>query len=173
MVCLAVVGDLMGVIGGMLPSGHIYHPITTVRDVGFADAAPASIAGNRDTLDSTSPDVRFDYVLHTASHLTFLSGEVFDTKQHSPAQLAALNAANGTNFVAGDCASASDHLPVIEVLLVSPGQPYIACNRPQQRYDATWRDLSELQPRHLANRRTTAAYGATSFSQGVVRGTRT
>jgi hypothetical protein len=114
------------VIGGTLPSGNVYRPITTVRDAGFADGKPASIAGNRDTLDSTSPDVRFDYVLHTASHLTYLSGEVFDTKQHSAAQLAALNAANGTSFVAGDSAAASDHLPVLEVFLVSPGAPYVA-----------------------------------------------
>ena len=37
------------------------------------------------------PDTRFDYVLHRASHLIYLGGSVFDTKQHSAAQLAALN----------------------------------------------------------------------------------
>ena len=165
-----------GVIGGTLPSGNIYHPITTVRDVGFADAAPASIAGNRDTLDSTSPDVRFDYVLHTASHLTFLSGEVFDTKQHTAAQLAALNAANGTSFVAGDSAAASDHLPVLEIFLVSPGAPYIAAQSASSLASTSTTLGGTINPNGFAaswriELGTTTAYGATSFSQVLSAGT--
>ena len=50
--------------------------------------------------------------------LAFLNGEVFDTKQYTAAQLAALNAANGTNFVASDSANASDHLPVLALFRV-------------------------------------------------------
>ncbi|HZJ17933.1 MAG TPA: endonuclease/exonuclease/phosphatase family protein [Chthoniobacteraceae bacterium] len=165
-----------GVIGGTLPSGNVYRPITTVRDAGFADGKPASIAGNRDTLDSTSPDVRFDYVLHTASHLTYLSGEVFDTKQHSAAQLAALNAANGTSFVLGDSAAASDHLPVLEVFLVSPGAPYIAAQSASSLASTTATLGGALNPNGFATSwrielGTNAAYGATSFSQALPAGT--
>jgi endonuclease/exonuclease/phosphatase family metal-dependent hydrolase len=164
-----------GAIGGTLPSGNIYRPITTVRDAGFADGGPASILGNRDTLDSTTPDVRFDYVLHTASHLTYLSGEVFDTKQYSAAQLAALNAANGTSFAAGDCASASDHLPVIEVLLVSPGAPYVAAQSAFGLASTTATLGGTLNPNGFETSwhvelGTTAAYGATSLSQTLSAG---
>ena len=157
-------------------STQIYQPITTLRNAGFADAAPVSIAGNKDTIDATSPDTRFDYVLHRASHLIYLSGSVFDTKQHSPAQLAALNAANGTNFVAADSANASDHLPVIEVFLATPGPGYIAAQSATSLASTSATLNATINPNGLATTwrielGTTAAYGATSFSQALSAGT--
>ena len=165
-----------GAIGDLLPNGSVYQPITTLRNAGLADAAPVSIAGNRDTIDATSPDARFDYVLHRASHLIYLSGSVFDTKQHTAAQLAALNAASGTSFAAGDSAAASDHLPVLEVFLATPGAPYIAAQSASglastattlnatinsNGFATTWR--IELG--------TTTAYGASSVSSALGAGT--
>ena len=104
-------------IGDILPNpSEPYHPITTMRSAGLIDPSPASIAGKHDTISSTTPNARFDYTMYTNS--SFLSGQVFDTKQHTAAQLKALNAANGTNFVASDSASASDHLPVLSIFRV-------------------------------------------------------
>ena len=104
-------------IGDILPNpNEPYQPITTMRSAGLTDPSPASIAGNHDTIDSTTPDARFDYAMY--AKLAFLNGEVFDTKQYTAAQLAALNAANGTNFVASDSANASDHLPVLALFRV-------------------------------------------------------
>ena len=102
-----------------------YHPITTMKSPGLRDAAPASVRGDRDTISSNSPTARFDYVLYTPEYLSLASGLVFDTKQYTAAQLAALNSANGTSFVAADSASASDHLPVLAVFLVVP-EPSVA-----------------------------------------------
>ena len=115
-----------GAIGGTLPNGSIYRPITTFRGTEFADPGSASIAGNRDTIDAASPDARFDYLFHRASHATLLSTLVFDTKQHTSAQLSALNSGAGTSFVSADSSSASDHLPVFSVLLASPGPALVA-----------------------------------------------
>lgn len=107
-------------IGDVLPSGQVYQPITTLKSAGFADPKPLSIRGNKDTIDATSPDARFDYTLYTPGLMSFVGGEVFDTKQYTAAQLAALNQANGASFVAGDSAAASDHLPVLAVFSVIP-----------------------------------------------------
>ena len=108
-------------IGDPLPNtGESYHPIATMKSAGLVDAAPASITGDRDTISSTSPTSRFDYMLYTPGRLSLTGGMVFDTRQYSTAQLAALNAANGTNFVAGDSMSASDHLPVLAIFQVVP-----------------------------------------------------
>ncbi len=108
-------------IGDPLPtSGEAYHPITTLRSAGFADPKPFSLGGKKDTIDSGSPDTRFDYTLYTPGALQFTRGEVFDTKQYSATQLAALNQAQGLNLVAGDSALASDHLPVLSVFSVVP-----------------------------------------------------
>jgi endonuclease/exonuclease/phosphatase family metal-dependent hydrolase len=109
-----------GKIGDLLPNGQRYQPITTLRSAGFADPKPLSIKGNKDTIDSFSPDTRFDYTLYTPGLMSFLGGEVFDTKQYSATQLTALNQANGTSFVAGDSYAASDHLPVLSVFSVVP-----------------------------------------------------
>ncbi len=103
-----------GGIGGALPNGETYHPITTLKSAGLADPKPLSAGGKSDTISSaetgSSPlDSRFDYTLYGGSVLQYLSGTVFDTKQLSSAgQLPA-------GFVAGDSASASDHLPVLSV----------------------------------------------------------
>ena len=67
-------------IGDILPNpNEPYQPITTMRSAGLTDPSPASIAGNHDTIDSTTPDARFDYAMY--AKLAFLNGEVFDTKQ--------------------------------------------------------------------------------------------
>jgi endonuclease/exonuclease/phosphatase family metal-dependent hydrolase len=163
-------------IGSMLPSGAIYRPITTIRDAGFADAKPASIAGNRDTIDSVSPDTRFDYIMHRESNLIFLNGQVFDTKQHSAAQLAALNAASGANFVAGDSSAASDHLPVLELFLVSPGPAYIAAQSATGLASTSAVLNTTVNPNGLSSTvrfeiGTTSAYGATSIAQSLAAGT--
>jgi endonuclease/exonuclease/phosphatase family metal-dependent hydrolase len=93
-----------------------YHPITTMKSAGLLDPKPLSIAGRQDTIDSATPDARFDYTMYAGSR--WLGGQVFDTKQYTSGQLASLNSAAGTNFVAGDSASASDHLAVLSVLRV-------------------------------------------------------
>ena len=104
-------------IGDMLrrPS-EPYHPITTMKGAGLLDPKPLSIAGRQDTIDSATPDARFDYTMYAGSR--WISGQVFDTKQYTSTQLASLNSAAGTNFAAGDSASASDHLPVFSILRV-------------------------------------------------------
>jgi endonuclease/exonuclease/phosphatase family metal-dependent hydrolase len=110
-----------GQIGDSLPNGGgTYHPITTMRSSGLLDARPLSIAGDKDTIDSASPNARFDYLLYSSGALSLTSGMVFDTKQYTSAQLAALNLANGTNFLASDSANASDHLPVFGVFATAP-----------------------------------------------------
>lgn len=104
-------------IGDILPTpNEPYQPITTMRSAGLLDPKPVSIAGDDDTISSTSPNKRFDYTMY--AHSSFVSGQLFDTKQYTSAQLAALNAANGTNFVASDSATATDHLPVLSILRV-------------------------------------------------------
>src|SRR4030095_14422417 len=109
------------VTGQLLPNtGEPYHPITTMKSPGLVDALPLSIRGDKDTLDSTNPTTRFDYMLFAPEHLTLSSAMIFDTKQYTAPQLAALNAANGTNFLAADSAGASDHLPLLAVFQVIP-----------------------------------------------------
>ncbi len=166
-----------GPIGGTLPNGRIYHPVTTLRDTGFTDPRPVSIAGKISTIDSANPNARFDYLFHRGSHLTYLSGQVFDTKQINTAgQLAALNAANGTSFVAGDSASASDHLPVLEVFLVSPGAPYLF-SQTANAIDSTTASLNAgLNPNGSVTTwsvelGTTTGYGLTSAAQSLASGT--
>lgn len=105
-------------IGDILPAAPIepYQPITTMRSAGLLDPSPASIRGSHDTIDSTSPDSRFDYTMYANG--IFENGQVFDTKQYTAAQLAALSAANGATFLAADSASASDHLPVLATIRI-------------------------------------------------------
>jgi endonuclease/exonuclease/phosphatase family metal-dependent hydrolase len=107
-------------IGESLPAGNTYHPITTMKSTGLSDPLPVSIRGDRDTIDSSSPDARFDYLLYSANKLKLTSSQVFDTKQYTASQLAALNTANSTNFIAADSANSSDHLPVFAVFTVVP-----------------------------------------------------
>jgi len=109
-------------IGDTLPNlNQPYQPITIMHSPGLIDPSPASIAGNHDTIDSTTPDARFDYTMWAKMYL--LGGQVFDTKQYTTAQLAALNAANGTNFVRDDSAIASDHLPVLSIFQLGGTPP--------------------------------------------------
>ena len=92
-----------------------------MNSAGLIDPSPQSIAGNHDTIDSVSPDARFDYTMY--ARMSFTYGQIFDTRQYTSAQLAALNAANGTNFVAIDSANASDHLPILSVFQVGGTPP--------------------------------------------------
>jgi endonuclease/exonuclease/phosphatase family metal-dependent hydrolase len=116
-------------IGDLLPNtGELYHPITTMKSPGLLDAMPVSIRGDKDTISSASPSptTRFDYMLFAPENLTLSSGMIFDTKQYTSMQLAALNAANGTSFLAADSATASDHLPLLAVFQVIPEPSTIA-----------------------------------------------
>ncbi len=109
-------------VGDPLPSnGEAYHPISTMKSAGLTDPKPVSIKGDSDTISSTSgsPNTRFDYTLYGPGQLNFVSGQVFDLKQYTAAQLAALNAQNGTTFTATDTANASDHLPVLSIFQVT------------------------------------------------------
>jgi endonuclease/exonuclease/phosphatase family metal-dependent hydrolase len=103
-------------IADPLPNnGEAYHPITIMRG-GLSDPMTLSIAGRIDTISATTPVARFDYTMYAQAR--FVGGEVFDTKQYSPTQLAALNNANGTTFHAADSTTASDHLPVLSIFQV-------------------------------------------------------
>ncbi len=167
-----------GAIGDPIPdTGLIYHPVTTLRMAGFTDARPVSIAGKISTIDAASPNARFDYAMYRASHLIYLSGQVFDTKQINAAgQLAALNAANGTSFVSGDSAAASDHLPVLETFLVTPGAAFIAAQGASSVAStaavlgATINPNGSAATWHIELGATTA-YGASSISQTLSAGT--
>jgi endonuclease/exonuclease/phosphatase family metal-dependent hydrolase len=110
-------------IGDLLPgTGEPYHPISTLRSTGLFDAKPLSIRGDNDTIDSTNPTSRFDYILYSGDKLSLSGSTIFDTGQYTSAQLSALNSANGTNFIAADSAGASDHLPVFAVFTIpEPG----------------------------------------------------
>ena len=100
-------------IGDLLPNNsEPYRPISIMRS-GLFDPRVLSIAGRIDTINSTKPTARFDYT--TYAQARFVGGEIFDTKQYTPAQLAALNVATGNNFAASDSATASDHLPILAV----------------------------------------------------------
>ena len=167
-----------GAIGDPLPgTALIYHPVTTLREAGLADARPVSIAGKISSLDAASPNARFDYALYRASHLVYLSGQIFDTKQINAAgQLAALNAANGTSFVSGDSASASDHLPVLESFLVTPGAALIAAQAASSLASTAVVLGATVNPNGSATTwhielGTTTAYGASSVSQTLAAGT--
>ena len=167
-----------GAIGDPIPAtGFIYHPVTTLREAGFSDPLPLSISGKRATIDAASPNARFDYLFYLASHLTYLSGTIFDTKQINAAgQLAALNAAAGTSFIAGDSVSASDHLPVLEVFLVGPGLPYII-SQTASGIDSTTALLNmAINPNGLpttwrVDLGATSAYGLSSLTQSLAAGT--
>jgi endonuclease/exonuclease/phosphatase family metal-dependent hydrolase len=110
-------------IGDPLPgTGEPYRPISTLRSLGLRDAKPVSIRGDNDTISSTNPNARFDYILYSGDKLNLTNSMIFDTGQYTTGQLAALNSANGTNFVSADSAGASDHLPVFAVLTIpEPG----------------------------------------------------
>ena len=103
-----------GGIGGTLPNGHAYRPISTLKGVGVTDPVPVSVRGFKNTESSRAEpaNIRFDYNMYSAG-LTYLNGSVFDTSQYTTSELAALNATNGTSFVASDSSTATDHLPVI------------------------------------------------------------
>ena len=165
-----------GPIGGTLPNGRIYRPVSTLRNAGFVDPRPVSIAGKIATIDSSSPTARFDYLFYRGSHLTYLSGTVFDTKQINTAgQLAALNAANGTSFVSGDSASASDHLPVVESFLVTPGPAYVTAQAASSLASTAAGLGATINPNGSAatwhiELGTTTAYGASSVAQTLAAG---
>jgi len=108
-------------IGDPLPNtGEPYRPISTMHLASLRDPLPVSVRGDRDTISATNPNARFDYVLYSPDYFSIESALVFDTKQYSSIELAALNAASGTSLLAGDSAAASDHLPVLVVLETVP-----------------------------------------------------
>jgi len=108
-------------IGDSLPTtGEAYEPATLMLSPGLTDANPLSVRGNHNTIDSTSPNSRFDYLGYAGPAFALQGAMVFDTKQYTTSELAALNAAFGAGFVAGDSANASDHLPVFAVFQVIP-----------------------------------------------------
>ena len=167
----------VGAIGDPIGTAMIYHPVTTLRDAGFTDPRAVSIAGKISTIDSASPNARFDYAMYRASHLVYLGGQVFDTKQINTAgQLAALNAANGTGFVKGDSASASDHLPVLESFLVTPGPALIVAPAASSLASTAVVLGATINPNGSAatwhiELGTTTGYGAASISQTLTAGT--
>ncbi len=166
----------VGAIGDPIGTAMIYHPVTTLRDAGFTDPRAVSIAGKISTIDSASPTARFDYAMYRGSHLVYLSGQVFDTKQINTAgQLAALNATNGTSFVKGDSAAASDHLPVLESFLVTPGPALIAAQGASSLASTAVVLVATVNPNGSAatwhiELGTTTAYGASSISQTLSAG---
>ena len=150
--------------------------MTTLRDRLHRSAA-SEHRRKIDTIDSASPNARFDYLFYRASHLIYLGGQVFDTKQINAAgQLAALNAANGTSFVAGDSASASDHLPVLEVFLATPGPALVTAQAASSLASTAATLGATLNPNGSAvtwhvELGTTASYGASSVLQTLAAGT--
>ena len=107
-----------GKIGGTLPDGETYQPITTMKSAGLTDPRPFSAKGDSDTISSAETssdplDSRFDYTLYNPNTTTFVSGQVFDTKQLASAgQLP-------PGFLSTDSANASDHLPVLSVFQIT------------------------------------------------------
>ncbi len=97
-----------GNIGGTLPNGHIYHPISVLKSAGFLDPIPLSVNGDKDTISSGSanPKNRFDYNLFSAQGgMSVNNSQVFNTAAY---QLGTLP----PGFFFGDSGVASDHLPV-------------------------------------------------------------
>jgi hypothetical protein len=87
-----------------------------------------------------------------------------------------LNAANGTTFVRADSASASDHLPVLEVFLVSPGAPYISSQSASGIDSKTALLNAAINPNGFSTTwrvelGTTNAYGQSSLTQAIAAGT--
>lgn len=98
-----------GDIGGTLPNGHAYAPISTLKSAGFLDAKPASANGDFDTISSGSsnPRNRFDYNLYSnTGGISKIGGTVFNTAAY-PLN----NRPAGFGF--DDSFLASDHLAVM------------------------------------------------------------
>lgn len=95
-----------GNVGDMLPNGHIYHPISTLKAAGFSDGVPVSNNGNKDTISSTSPQTRFDYNLYSnQGGISYLGGLVYDSKTYAESLLPPGIHPSTSGY-------ASDHLPV-------------------------------------------------------------
>jgi endonuclease/exonuclease/phosphatase family metal-dependent hydrolase len=108
-------------IGDLLPTtGEPYRPVSTMRFPPLRDAPAVSIRGDRDTISASNPTARFDYVVYSPDFFALQSALIFDTKQYTVNELAAINASSGTSLVAGDSALASDHLPVLAIFEVIP-----------------------------------------------------
>lgn len=98
-----------GNIGGTLPNGHIYAPISTIKSAGFLDSKPLSANGDPDTISSGSsnPRTRFDYSLYTnTGGISYVGGTVFNTAAYP------LNG-RPAGFGFDDSFFASDHLAVL------------------------------------------------------------
>jgi endonuclease/exonuclease/phosphatase family metal-dependent hydrolase len=139
-------------IGDLLPNpNEPYQPIAAMHSAGLIDPSPQSIAGNHDTIDSVSPDARFDYTMY--ARMSFTYGQIFDTRQYTSAQLAALNAANGTNFVAIDSANASDHLPILSVFQVGGTPPPAVLSGERRKQSGSDLSKNRRAEFHLHHRR--------------------
>jgi endonuclease/exonuclease/phosphatase family metal-dependent hydrolase len=98
-----------GNIGDALPNGHLYRPISTLKDSGFLDPIPVSRNGDKDTISSggSNPRNRFDYNLYSNfGDISYKGGSVFNTAAYPIGQTP-----SGLTF--DDSFLASDHLPVL------------------------------------------------------------
>jgi endonuclease/exonuclease/phosphatase family metal-dependent hydrolase len=86
---------------------QLYNPVATMKSAGLLDPQPVSANGSVDTISSTTPNARFDYILYASQNLQYVSGQVF-------------NSAVGGGLASGTSANASDHLPVFETFLLVP-----------------------------------------------------
>jgi len=109
-------GDSVTLTNGVT---EVYNPVAKIKAAGLTDPRPVSIKGNVNTISSTKPNARFDYVMF-AGNANYVSGQVFDTKQYTSLQLTALNGQFGTNFTSSTSANASDHLAVFATFAIVP-----------------------------------------------------
>lgn len=104
-----------GNIGDSLPNGHLYRPISTIKDSGFLDPIPLSRNGDKDTISSggSNPRNRFDYNLYSNfGNISYKGGSVFNTASYPIGQ-------TPSGFTFDDSFLASDHLPVLATYSVT------------------------------------------------------
>ena len=105
-------GSLNGTITLKNGTKETYNPVATMKSAGLTDPRPTTASGSVDTISSTNPDARFDYILYAQQNLQYVSGEVF-------------NSADGMGLASGTSGNASDHLPVFETFMLAP-EPSVA-----------------------------------------------
>lgn len=93
-------------IGTVLSNGHVYHPITTVKETGMGDVIPLDGLSGKRSWNTTSPTIRFDYLFTSANNgvrdsVTVLSKQLVNTNRW-PGSLP-------PGFVSSDSTNASDH----------------------------------------------------------------
>ncbi|MGC3988880.1 MAG: endonuclease/exonuclease/phosphatase family protein [Chthoniobacteraceae bacterium] len=105
-------GSLNGTITLKNGTKETYNPVSTMKSAGLIDPRPTTASGSVDTISSSNPDARFDYILYAQQNLQYVSGEVF-------------NSAEGMGLASTTSANASDHLPVFETFMLVP-EPSVA-----------------------------------------------